>query len=77
MVSARRTMSSAPCVDQNLTIVRPPRNVNVRTRTGPMPDTAIATVPTGFCSEPPPGPAMPVIADAYAGAQSARECRPP
>ncbi len=59
--SVRRTMSSAACVAQNLTCARGPTNENVRTMAASGDETAIATVPTGFCGVPPPGPAIPVI----------------
>ena len=62
--SRRRTKSSAVTAAKVFTISRPPRNRHsaVRVSRGSDRATAIHTMPTGFCSEPPPGPAMPVMA---------------
>ena len=39
--------------------------------------TAMCTVPTGFASDPPPGPAIPVTPMPYGRCRSARGCRAP
>ena len=54
-------MWSATVVVRSRTSARPPGSRTARSSASVALETEMNTVPTGFSSEPPPGPAMPVI----------------
>src|SRR5256886_12875468 len=56
-----RTRSSASCEACQRIASRSPGKTTPRSLTPPACDSAMCTVPTGFSSLPPPGPAIPVM----------------
>src|SRR4051794_31739220 len=59
--SSRRRRCSATTVERSRISARAPGSITLRViRRSPVPETEIHTVPTGFSSVPPPGPATPV-----------------
>ena len=79
--SSSRTRCRATVTERARTWDRPPGSTGARLSRPSGPETQRCTRPTGFSAVPPPGPAMPVIADphvrAAAGAGHRRPGRPP
>ena len=70
--SSARSMWSVTVVVRSRTSPRPPGRRTTRSSASVALETEMQTVPTGLASEPPPGPAIPVIPMPYSASRRER-----